>query len=277
MGETTPPRLLSTEEEYQMPDTLDHSSSLPGVASSDQRASLLDSLDPRTRIVATVAFAIVVAVANRFDVLLISLGAAMIGVAISRLGPWTVFRRLIPLNAFMLLLFVLVPPFTGDSALLSLGPIDFGEEGVVLAARISLKGNAIVLTMLLLLGRLSVVTMGHALDHLRVPNKLVHLLLFTVRYFDVLRREYSRLAAAMKMRGFRPKMNWHTYRTYGHLVGMLLVRGLDRSERIVAAMKCRGFRGRFYLLDHFSFSRADVWFGAVSALILAALAILEYS
>ena len=61
----------------------------------------------------------------------------------------------------------------------------------------------------------------------------------------------------MKMRGFRPRMNWHTYRTYGYLVGMLLVRSLERSERIVAAMKCRGFRGRFYLLDHFAFSSAD--------------------
>jgi cobalt/nickel transport system permease protein len=261
-----------------MPDTLDHSSSLAGIASSDRGVSPLDGLDPRVRIVVAVAFAMVVAVANRFDVLLLALGMAMIGLAISRLGPWTVFKRLIPLNAFMLLLFVLVPPFTGEAALWSLGPVSYGEEGAVLAARITLKGNAIVLTMVVLLGRMSIVTMGHALAHLRVPNKLVHLLLFTVRYFDVLRREYSRLVAAMKMRGFRPKMNWHTYRTYGHLMGMLLVRGLERSERIVAAMKCRGFRGRFYLLDHFAFSAADVWFGAAAAaLILAALAILEYS
>ena len=257
--------------------TADHSTSLPGVASSDQRSSPLDGLDPRLRIVVAVAFAMVVAVANRFDVLFLAVGMATIGLAISRLGPWTVLKRLIPLNTFMLLMFVLVPPFTGETALWSLGPVDYSQEGFVLAARISLKGNAIVLTMAVLLGRLSVVTMGHALDHLRVPNKLVHLLLFTVRYFDVLKREYSRLEAAMKMRGFRPKMNWHTYRTYGHLVGMLLVRGLDRSERIVAAMKCRGFRGRFYLLDHFAFSAADVWFGAAASLILAALAILEYS
>ena len=251
--------------------TVDHCSSPSGGTSP------LDRLDPRLRIVVTVALALVVAVANRFDVLLAALAMAAIGLAISRLGPWAVFKRLIPLNIFMLLLFVLVPPFTGKTALFSLGPVNYSQEGAVLALRIAIRGNAIVLTMVVLLGRLSVVTMGHALAHLRVPNKLVHLLLFTVRYFDVLKREYSRLAAAMKMRGFRPKMDWHTYRTYGHLVGMLLVRSLERSERIVAAMKCRGFRGRFYLLDHFAFSAADVWFGAAASLILAALAILEYS
>jgi cobalt/nickel transport system permease protein len=58
---------------------------------------------------------------------------------------------------------------------------------------------------------------------------------------------------------------------------MLLVRSLDRSERIVAAMKCRGFRGRFYLLDHFAFSRRDGWFISAAVSVLVMLAVLEWS
>jgi cobalt/nickel transport system permease protein len=119
--------------------------------------------------------------------------------------------------------------------------------------------------------------LAHALHHLHLPEKLVHLMLFTVRYVEVLRREYGRLAAAMKARGFRPRMNRHTYRAYGYLVGMLLVRSLDRSERIVAAMKCRGFRGRFYLLDHFALARRDGWFAMVAAVVLVLLAAVEYA
>ncbi len=57
----------------------------------------------------------------------------------------------------------------------------------------------------------------------------------------------------MKVRGFRPHMDRHTYRSMGNLFGMLLVRAYDRSQRILAAMKCRNFQGRFYLLDHFHF------------------------
>jgi cobalt/nickel transport system permease protein len=114
------------------------------------------------------------------------------------------------------------------------------------------------------------------MNHLRVPHKLTHLLLFTVRYLDVLRREYGRLNAAMRLRGFRPRTNMHTYRTYGHLIGMLLVRSLDRSERVVAAMKCRGFRGHFYLLDHFHFSRLDAPFAFATVVVLAGLAWLEW-
>ena len=66
-------------------------------------------------------------------------------------------------------------------------------------------------------------------------------MLFMVRYFDVLGREYARLRAAMRVRCFRPAMNGHSYRMFGYLVGMLLVRSFDRSERVLAAMKCRGF------------------------------------
>lgn len=71
-------------------------------------------------------------------------------------------------------------------------------------------------------------------------------------------------------------MNLHTYRSLGHLVGMLLVRSFDRAERIAAAMKCRGFQGRFYLLDHFTFGRRDALFCGLSASLLIGLVLLEW-
>ena len=117
--------------------------------------------------------------------------------------------------------------------------------------------NAIVLTLIVLLGTLDTVTLGHAMSHLRVPDKLTHLFLFTVRYLDVLRREYLRLRAAMKTRAFRPRMTGQTCRAYGYLVGMLLVRSYERAERVHRAMLCRGFRGRFHLLSHFALRPVD--------------------
>ncbi len=92
---------------------------------------------------------------------------------------------------------------------------------------------------------------------------------------DVLHREYLRLRAAMKARGFRPRLDRHTYRSFGYLVGMLLVRSLDRAERIAAAMKCRGFRGHFFMLDHFAFSRRDVSFCIASLAFLLLLIFVE--
>lgn len=236
----------------------------------------LDHIDPRSRILAAIALALVVAVANRPSTLLAALACAFASTALCGLAPLEVLRRLGPLNAFMALLVVLMPLSSGGRQIGMIGPFRYGEDGLRLALTIAVKGNAIVLFLIALVGSLDVNTVGHAMSHFHVPDKLTHLLLFTVRYLDVLRREYHRLQASMRVRGFRPRVNMHTYRTYGRLAGMLLVRSLDRSERVVAAMKCRGFRGHFYLLDHFHFSRLDVVFAAAAAAVLAGLARLEW-
>ncbi len=157
-------------------------------------------------------------------------------------------------------------------------PVQTQERAIdkPLAVSADTRANAIVLALAVLVGSLDVTTLGHALHHLYLPEKLIHLLLFTVRYVGVLQREYGRLRAAMKVRGFRPRMSRHTYRSFGYLVGMLLVRSVDRSERIVAAMKCRGFRGRFFLLDHFAFTRRDLPLAFVSLAVLVLLALAEW-
>jgi cobalt/nickel transport system permease protein len=91
----------------------------------------------------------------------------------------------------------------------------------------------------------------------------------------VLREEYLRLRGAMKVRGFRPGTNWHTYRSFGYLVGMMLVRAIERSERILGAMKCRGFSGRIYLLQNFALTSADRRFSLLFVIAMGLLIFLE--
>jgi len=237
----------------------------------------MDSVDPRTRIATAVLFSIAVAAASDLLTLGIAMVMALLGTWITGMRLLGAVKRLVPVNVFALFLILLLPLSSGQSPLIAFGPVQYSKEGLLLAVGIALKANAIVLWIMVLLGTLDIITLGHALRHLGVPEKLTHLLLFTVRYLDVLHGEYVRLRTAMRMRGFRPRVSAHTYRSYGYLVGMLLVHSLDRSERIVAAMKCRGFRGRFYLLDHFAFSRRDVWFIAAAILVLVLLAVLEWS
>lgn len=238
-----------------------------------QGDSLVHRLDPRGRFLFGVAFAVLVAVSSRFVVLWSGLGLAVVGVALARLPLKPLLKRVLAVNGFLLLLWVLLPPSTPGTPVFSIGRLHYSREGLLLAGRITLKANAIVLAVTVLLGTMDIITLGHALYHLHVPAKLIHLLLFTVRYVDVIHHEYHRLRTAMTVRCFRPGMNLHTYRTLGNLVGMLLVKSFDRAERIVAAMKCRGFRGQFYVLHHFAFQRRD---GAFGALMLGALCLLGW-
>jgi cobalt/nickel transport system permease protein len=149
--------------------------------------------------------------------------------------------------------------FPGE-ALFRIGPFGAAREGVELATQITLKSNAIVLAFMALVTTMPFSTVGHALHRLRVPDKIVHLLLMTYRYIFVLEQEYQRLIRAARIRGFQPGTNLHTYRTYAYLVGMLFVKAIDRAERVRWAMLCRGFKRKFYSLHEFKAGRGSVIF-----------------
>ena len=120
-------------------------------------------------------------------------------------------------------------------------------------------------------------TLGHALYRLKVPVKLVHLFLFTVRYIDVFYKEYKTMRMAMKARGFIPRTDLHTLRSIGYLIGMMLVRSLERSDRIMEAMKCRGFDGRFHILNDMKITQRDRIFSFATALIMVGLLAVEFT
>jgi cobalt/nickel transport system permease protein len=80
----------------------------------------------------------------------------------------------------------------------------------------------------------------------------------------------------MRIRGFIPKTNIHTYKSYAYLVGILLVRSYDRAERIHKAMLCRGFTGRYYTLSRFSVRTGDLVYLTVMLAAILGLVMLQW-
>lgn len=236
----------------------------------------IHTLDPRLRIVAAVAFAAVMVASQQLITLTAGLLTAVLLAASARLPFGGTLKRLLAVDFFIIVMLLMLPFTVPGETLWRLGSLTISHEGFGLAVGIALKANAVALVLLTLVGTLDIVTLGHALHHLRVPDKLVHLLLFTVRYVEVLHAEYRRLRAAMTARAFRPRSDRHTWSSIGYLFGILLVRSLERSERILAAMKCRGFQGRYYLLDHFTMTHRDGWFALAFSVGLLVLLGLEW-
>ncbi|MEW5912088.1 MAG: cobalt ECF transporter T component CbiQ [Thermodesulfobacteriota bacterium] len=186
-------------------------------------------------------------------------------------GFW---RRGLAVNAFVAFLWLFLPwrleLAQGHAA------VSYNPQGLVLAGLITLKANAIFLAVVALLGSSQINDIFHALAHLRLPAKLVSLFILFYRYLHVMRREYLRLRQAMAVRCFTPRSNLHTYRSLAQLIGILVLRSLDRSERVYQAMLCRGFAGTFWLLDHFHWQRADTVFCALAGAVVLALGLLQW-
>lgn len=238
-------------------------------------APWLADRDPRLRVVAALAFALVVVGLTRPAVLLLALAAALLLAVIAGVTGPVLLRRLLALEGLMLALFLTLPFTVPGEALAHWGPLSASREGLTLALAILIKATTLALALMALVGTIEPVALGHALARLGVPERLVHLFLFTLRHIHALFGEYARLRQAMRARAFTPRSDRHTWNTLGWLVGMLLVRSLERSRRTMAAMRCRGFQGRLYLLDDLAWSAADTRLGAGLALALIALLALE--
>jgi cobalt/nickel transport system permease protein len=231
--------------------------------------------DPRLRILAALLFALVAVSLRHLPAALAGLALAAALAAATGLGARDLLRRMLALEGFMIVLLLTLPFTVPGTPLFELGSLSASLEGLERAALIAIKANAVVLALLALVGSLEPVVFGHALARLGAPEKLVHLLLLTVRQIHLLHAEFLRLRQAMRARAFVPRSDLHTWRSYGWLMGMLLVRSLARARRVLSAMRCRGFHGRLYLLDSAAWRPADTGLALALVPVLAALPVLD--
>lgn len=225
--------------------------------------SFIHRIDPRIRLLCAGLLTIPAALLGTLDQAILALLIGVLLILAARLPIGLVLKRLAVVNAFILFLWLFLPFSLPGEAVYALGPLKATQEGIALAWLVTAKSNAIVLSLMALMATIAIQDLGPAMQQLKIPNKLCHILLFTYRYIFVIHQEYMTMRRAMSARGFCPKTDTHTYKSYAWLVGMLLVRSWDRAERVHGAMRCRGFKGRFYSLKVFTSSAGDYFFLAL--------------
>jgi cobalt/nickel transport system permease protein len=228
-------------------------------------ASVIHRLDPRFRVAAATGYAVVVALSYGFASLTAAAAISVSLVLLARLHPGRLLRRLLVVNGFIALFWIMLPLTYGGDRVYPIGPVHLSMDGVLLAAKLTVKSNAILLALIALVASQSFAATAQALQRLRVPAKLVFLLMLTYRYIFVIEQEYQKIHRALKIRGFQPSTSLHAYKTFAYVIGMLFVRASRRADRVYRAMRCRGFSGRFYSLAEYQASVANwIFLGAVT-------------
>jgi len=235
------------------------------------------SVAPHIRLAVVLITAVVAALLRDPKSLTSVLLLAAILFPLQRIRPLGFLRRYAFFFLFVAVLALVVPwTVPGERALLTIGAASYTVEGVYTVLTMLVKGLSILGVSYALLSRIELVVMGDAMQRLGAPRKLALLFLFTVRYFSVLGTEWEKMRRAALMRGFRPRMNFRTYRTYAHLAGTLLLRALARADRVHAAMRCRGFKGTFPHIGSPRLRPRDFAFLGAGLLLLSCAAVLEY-
>jgi cobalt/nickel transport system permease protein len=221
-------------------------------------SSLIHRTDPRVRLLLCLLLAVAMAGLATLTAASTALALGAVMAACARLPTGAVVKRLVLVNGFIAFLWIMLPFSAPGEHLFRIGPLTAAREGIELALLITLKANAILLSIMALAATVPMADMGQALASLRVPDKFTVMFILCYRYLHLIREEYARLVAAARIRCFRPGTNRHTYRTYGYLLGMLLVGSYERGRRVHQAMRLRAFQGRFHSLHPFAMQGRDL-------------------
>jgi cobalt/nickel transport system permease protein len=216
-------------------------------------------LDARAKAIVTLAFIVVVMSFPRHDVsaltpfllypiALISLGRIPVGYLARKIliaAPFALF-----IGIFNPLL-DRTPVTTIGTVAISGGWVSFGS---IMFRFFLTVGAALALVACTGMNRL-----GAALERLGVPRVFVVQLLFLYRYLFVVSDQAGKMKRSAEMRSSGRPLR---LRVYGSMIGHLLLRSMDRAERVYRAMVARGFDGEVRVLRPSSFVWSDAIFVA---------------
>jgi cobalt/nickel transport system permease protein len=124
-------------------------------------------------------------------------------------------------------------------------PVSQGfRSGWESAVGIILRGLCCFLSALWLASTTPLEQVLAALRRMGVPRLLIDQLAFTSRYLSVITEELSRLQVARDSRTLTRPGVGENWRGASQVLGRLVVRSLDRADRIERAMQARGWTGR---------------------------------
>lgn len=153
----------------------------------------------------------------------------------------------IPLGYLVKRLLIFLP-FVGSMAI-SL-PLSQGlDRGWDLMLQIMFRGCLAFIVSLWLVNVMPFEQLLITLRRLKVPAVVVAILAFMYRYVFVVWDELDKMRTARKARNFSCGSLWFRWKTLSQMIGMLLIRSLNRAERIHGAMLSRGWDGEVRWLD----------------------------
>ena len=228
-----------------------------------QLGSPIHTWDPRLKILTLTILAFSISSVQHISS---ALGCLLISLLLLRLTkiPFSFsLKRLAAVTMFVGPFFLIMPltvkAQSGDTIYFftHLKFLEINTRGLFLAARVYLKAVSIVLLTVPMFGTNRFDISIKALEHLKIPNSMIQMILFSYRYIFVFLSELKRMSLAMKIRKFSPSTNFHTLRTYGNFLGTLLVRSFERTEEVYHAMLSRGYTGILKIRYEYKVKVAD--------------------
>ena len=195
------------------------------------------------KILALLAFMLVVVATPRdaYPVFAAELAVLLGVIAVSRVPVTYLLPRMVVEVPFAL--FAVLMPFVAQGPRTEVLGLTVSEPGLAAGIALLVKGSMGVLASLTLAATTEPQDVLRGLQRLRMPDLVVQIMGFMIRYLDVVTAELSRMMTALRSRGCDPRSPRH-WPVLARSLGALFIRSYERGERVHLAMLSRGYDGR---------------------------------
>jgi cobalt/nickel transport system permease protein len=231
--------------------------------------SPLHRVAPEAKIVATLGIVVCIAVTPREAVWAFAFFLSVVVglVSVARIPPRFVLARLTALAPFVV--FALFIPFIGTGETTEFLGLHLSVDGLWATWNILAKAVLGASVSIVLTATTEVPDIMKGLAVLRVPAVLTAIMMFMVRYLELITDELRRMRVAMTARGYDPR--WLSQaRPIASSAGALFVRSYERGERVHNAMLARGFTGVMPELEMRRATNAE-WAGVIGLVVVCAV------
>ncbi|MFZ9284278.1 MAG: cobalt ECF transporter T component CbiQ [Candidatus Nanopelagicales bacterium] len=207
------------------------------------RDSVVHRLPAEVKVLSMLLFVFVVVLTPLGNWWLFALYIGIIAsiIMIAKLPILTVIRRMVIEVPFVI--FAILMPFFSAGPYTEVFGVEVSQPGLTAGIGLLFKGTIGVLSSITLASTTPMRELLSGLSRLRVPNMLVEIAAFMVRYVDVVVDEMRRMRIARQSRGYF-ETGLRSWPVIAKAAGALFIRAYERGERVHLAMLSRGYQGK---------------------------------
>lgn len=222
------------------------------------RDSIVHRLHPSVKLITALVFLVVVASFSKYELagLIPMFFYPVFMISAGNIPPNMIIKRLLLAMPFVLFIGIF-NPLLDKTTVMHIGGFAI-SGGIVSFISILTRFTLSVLAALILVATTGVDAICTALLGFKVPRVVVTQILFMYRYVHVLIEEVIKTTRAYSLRS--PHNEGIQFKVWGSLAGLLLLRTMDRAQRIYQAMLCRGFDGEVRVVRRWELRIGDLIF-----------------
>lgn len=211
-------------------------------------------IDPRSKIFVTIFFIFITVSFPKYELsgMLPLIIYPVVIMSLGRIPLENIGLKILAVSPFAIAIGI-ANPFIDQQIIMNIGNLGI-SGGTVSFISILIKFFLTVGTALTLIATTGFETMCAGLIRFKIPRVFAVQLLFMYRYIFVMFDEALRMIRSHSLRSFS---TYPDIKIIGSLIGQLLLRSLNRAERIHNAMISRGFDGEIRIMKTMKMRPAD--------------------